>query len=88
MLKLNHSARLLDWRGAELEDHAEEGRENKKTGWKVEEENCSTEMETGREKKKNEWGSVRESASGKVSTDRRNGKFFSFSQLGWEATGN
>lgn len=52
MLKLNHSARLLDWRGAELEDHAEEGRENKKTGWKVEEENCSTEMEAGREKKK------------------------------------
>lgn len=52
MLKLNHSARLLDWRGVELEDHAEEGRENKKTGWKVEEENCSTEMEAGREKKK------------------------------------
>lgn len=52
MLKLNHSARLLDWRGVELEDNAEEGRENKKTGWKVEEENCSTEMEAGREKKK------------------------------------
>lgn len=51
MLKLNHSARLLDWRGVELEDNAEEGRENKKTGWKVEEENCSTEMEAGREKK-------------------------------------
>lgn len=80
MLKLNHSARLLDWRGVELEDNAEEGRENKKTGWKVEEENCSTEMEAGREKKKTseaawerarreKWARIEEMANSLVSAN-------------------
>lgn len=52
---------------------------NKKTGWRARRRKG---LERNKEKRQNK----REGVLGRVSMGIRNGKFFSFSQLGWEAT--
>lgn len=93
MLKLSISARFSTGMKLSWKADAEEGDERKHENRLKQERENVLEREGGGERerereKQRERQNKREIVLGRVSMGIRNGKFFSFSQLGWEATGN